>query len=363
MNNHHKLYCFLFISLILSCSKKDVPEPEPEQFSFIEQVDLTGRTMDLWGITRGDNEYVIVTGMPDVSSDGWTYIIDITNPSDPAIKSVIEYGGMDVKVWGNYVYVANGNNVISAYESKIFDISDISAPKLVGSFPSYHNIFIDGGNLFTNGYYGNLTTADSIGQDIAIFDINETPENPKLIWAKDSGRLVGPVHDIAVIRNKLYSFDISAAKIEIYDLADRTVPQLLGQYQFQGDYNVHSGWVTEDDGFLFVCMEQSEPGDIDIVILDISDPASIIEVGSIHDPAHIAHNLYIIDNYAYTSFYSAGLRIYDISNPANPELVYDYDTNGDVPGAGAFGVYPFFPSGVICVSDVDNGLFIFKKNF
>ena len=85
-------------------------------------------------------------------------------------------------------------------------------------------------------------------------------------------------------------------------------------------------------------------------------------MGIIQDQEHAVHNLYVIGKYAYVSFYGAGLRIYDISEPKQPRLFYEYDTNGSSQGLGAFGVYPFSANGIISVTDYENGLFIFKSN-
>ncbi|MTI31021.1 LVIVD repeat-containing protein, partial [Xanthovirga aplysinae] len=115
----------------------------------------------------------------------------------------------------------------------------------------------------------------------------------------------------------------------------------------------HSGWVTDDHNYLFICNENDKG--IDITIWDISNPSNPTRVSQINDEDNVAHNLYIIGNYAYVSYYRAGLRIYDVSDPNDPFLVYQYDTN-DSPFEGshingAFGVYPFTSSGNIYVSD------------
>ena len=65
------------------------------------------------------------------------------------------------------------------------------------------------------------------------------------------------------------------------------------------------------------------------------------------------------------SFYGAGLRIYNISKPSRPKLLDQFDTAKEGQGLGAgfngaFGVYPFSQSGLIYVSDIDNGLYIFS---
>jgi len=70
----------------------------------------------------------------------------------------------------------------------------------------------------------------------------------------------------------------------------------------------------------------------------------------------------------YESNYTSGLRILDISDIANANLAqlafFDtYPTNDDAVFEGTWSNYPFFPSGVIAVSDITNGLFLLKPHY
>ncbi|MEO0312000.1 MAG: hypothetical protein RIQ89_1657, partial [Bacteroidota bacterium] len=67
-----------------------------------------------------------------------------------------------------------------------------------------------------------------------------------------------------------------------------------------------------------------------------------------------------------TSWYTDGITIHDVARPHNPVLVGSYDTypQGSGPGFnGCWGVFPFFPSGAIVASDIQNGLFVFSPNY
>jgi len=66
------------------------------------------------------------------------------------------------------------------------------------------------------------------------------------------------------------------------------------------------------------------------------------------------------------AYYTAGLKLFDISNPINPVLVDSYDTSpqsGEGVFEGAYGCYPFGPGGTIYVNDRPNGLFVFRFDF
>jgi len=102
----------------------------------------------------------------------------------------------------------------------------------------------------------------------------------------------------------------------------------------------------------------------DIYIWDITDVNAPVFVDSITDPNSAVHNLYIVDDFAFVSYYAAGFRVFDVSDPTNPVLrnpLDEYDTSAwaDHEHQGAWGVYPYDPRGYIYVSDRQNGLFVF----
>ena len=79
------------------------------------------------------------------------------------------------------------------------------------------------------------------------------------------------------------------------------------------------------------------------------------------------HNGYAIGNRYYLAHYKRGLVIFDITNPGNLVEVGSFDTyqvsTANSAGTdGAWGVYPFLPSGTLLVSDIESGLFLLKRN-
>jgi len=170
-------------------------------------------------------------------------------------------------------------------------------------------------------------------------------------------------HDAIVKGNRLYDF---AARIatNIYDVTNPANPRLLGSVSAPFITYHHSGWPSEDGNFLFICHEITIKDDPDLTVWDIRDPDNPKFVTEYDDEDTNVHNLYIIGNFAYTSYYNSGFRIFDVSDPANIVVVGEFDTSPDVDTGGlfqgAFGAYPFAPSGNIYVTDVTDGLFIFS---
>ena len=67
----------------------------------------------------------------------------------------------------------------------------------------------------------------------------------------------------------------------------------------------------------------------------------------------------------YISYYLYGLQVLDVSDPTNLIHVGAYDTylqNSTYIYNGAWGVYPYLPSGNILISDRQTGLYVLDFN-
>ncbi len=132
---------------------------------------------------------------------------------------------------------------------------------------------------------------------------------------------------------------------------------------------IHQGWLTEDHRYFYVDDES------DVVRGNVPTTRTLIwDLSDVDDPVLTqqfmgsmtasAHNLYVKDGYVYQANYRYGLHILDISDPENPREVGSFDTSPyqDGPGfSGAWSNYPFFDSGTIIVTSLQEGLFILKK--
>ena len=95
--------------------------------------------------------------------------------------------------------------------------------------------------------------------------------------------------------------------------------------------------------------------------LDLDAPELI---GTYTSPTpSIDHNLYTLGNYVYEANYLAGLRILSSANISKGKLkqVAYFDTFPTADArdfGGAWSVYPYFDSGVLAISTVEDGLFL-----
>src|SRR5690606_30793514 len=93
-------------------------------------------------------------------------------------------------------------------------------------------------------------------------------------------------------------------------------------------------------------------------VIDVSDLNNMQVLSTLSSgiaTSSIPHNVIIRNDFAYVSYYYDGLYIFDISDAANPVITGFYDTSTEPNGTsykGAWGVYPYLPSGNVLVSDM-----------
>ena len=101
----------------------------------------------------------------------------------------------------------------------------------------------------------------------------------------------------------------------------------------KGDYAYIAGW------------------DADLWIIDVSDPASPVEVGFC-ETRGLAYDVAVAGRYAYVAD-GIGLRVIDVSDPASPVEAGYYDTPGEANGVAVAGGYAY-------IADGGGGLFIVR---
>ena len=282
---------------------------------------------DIWGYYDPvtDKEFAILCYTEK------TFIIDVSDPENPTVATTLEESSVDVKTFSNFLVNSKGT---------VWDISDIYNPVVVNiNVITGHNIYID----YPYGYSTKQKIIDM-----------SNPKIPTVV-----GMFAGTSHDIIGLSDTVY---YAGSTMQIYDVSAPSSPKLLMEFGFTDDNSsAHNAFPTVDRNHLLIT---DEFGPLGLSIWDISDPdapTQVAQYGPLHDIPTV-HNVYVKENYAYISHYVDGLRILDISDPTNPIEAGYYDTYPDdvVYFEGAWGVYPFAPSGNIYVSDIKYGLFIIK---
>jgi hypothetical protein len=90
-------------------------------------------------------------------------------------------------------------------------------------------------------------------------------------------------------------------------------------------------------------------------ITSLSAPVQVNEV--VVNPLGIAHNIHVRGDIGYMAYYTEGVRLFDLADPAYPAEFGHFDTYPGFSGGfnGVWEVAPFYPSGPFIASDIRRG--------
>jgi len=324
---------------------------------------------EIWGLAVNGKEYAVI------GSTYGTHLIDITDPTVPVEAHVIRGGTIGPDIIHRDYHDHNGFLYAVADEGsqstlQIMDLSFLpdSLPIVYDSkefIRRSHNIFIDSSSSIL---YSCLSDGDLVDRAaLRLFDISN-PYQPEIIsdFNLIDGFFTTQVHDAYVIQDTAY-LNCGPFGFMIADFSDPLAPSSLAtltSFDYpQSGYN-HSGWLSEDRKTYYMADEDwgMDMKAFDVTQLPDMTVVDTIDAGS-ENPFSIPHNQVIAANYLYSSYYYDGLQVHDISDPKNIIRVMHYSTSQIPPRnnyEGAWGVYPFLPSGNILVSDMQEGLFVLE---
>lgn len=349
-----KLYLLPFLFLTLQLSAQINTE-------LLSNLPYNDHISDVWGYVDSDGgEYALVGALDGVS------IVSLADPTTPVELHFVPGVATiwrDIKTFGDYAYVTNdgedGVVIIDLSELPTSIESYVWQPSITGAsgvVESCHNLYIDeAGIIYLAGC--NLNDGGVIMADAAA-----NPIEPPVVGV-GAARYA---HDVFARDNIMYSSEIGLGQFTITDVTDKDNPQLLGNQTTPFNFTHHS-WLSDDGQTLFLT---DEVGDAPVSAYDISDYNDIELLDEFRPLATIGqgvvpHNVHFINDYLVVSYYTDGVVIVDASRPTNLIEVGNYDTflgaSGDF--FGAWGAYPYLPSGNILVTDQSTGLYILRPNY
>ncbi len=196
--------------------------------------------------------------------------------------------------------------------------------------------------MHTPAQYGNPATMKKVKADI------QDSSNVSMVGRWSNGSCVA----VAVDSNYVYFDDDAAYGKGAYlriallhdtneiDLSSSYIPTFVEYIAVQGQYV----YVVEEGLY-----DSYEDG---LRIIDVSNPANPNEVGYYNTASNggsVVFGVAVSGNYAYMAGGSDGLRIIDVSNPSSPKEVGFYDTGGFTRGVAVSGNYAY-------VADNEDGL-------
>jgi len=161
-------------------------------------------------------------------------------------------------------------------------------------------------------------------------------------------------------------FCSNESRVTIVDVTDKASPKVLSRlrYNYSRFTYTHQGWLTEDKSqFLFGDELKFGPATTYIVdVTDLKNPELKQQFCQEFESA--THNQYVKGIYTYQSNYRSGLRILDtevfqeIGNFEEESFFDTYPANDDSGFDGTWSNYPYFESGNVIVSGIQEGLFV-----
>lgn len=226
------------------------------------------------------------------------------------------------------LYLEGARNPVAGIAA--LDLADPIAPALLGTYTQSY-----GHDIWTGVVSGPRASACGSGHDPCEIVVN---------WAGDA--------------------------IRVLDWTDKANPVIISELRYAELGYAHSGWISADGNFLFSMDEFDERNsgaNSRVRVLSVADWRNPFVASQwIGSTPAIEHNGYTKGGKFFIAHYERGLTILDVSDPTAPREVgfFDTYTAGDTPNFhGAWGVYPFLPSGNILLSNIDGagGLYVLKE--
>lgn len=290
-------------------------------------------------------------------------------------------GWRDVKVYKDHAFVVAEAN---AHGMQVFDLTRLrnvanppqtfTADARYTGFGNAHNIVI---NEETGFAYPVGTARDDAFSGGAHFINIKDPKNP--IAAGGYG-LSGYSHDAQVITYNGPDSDYTGAEIYIgsnennvviADVTDKNNPVQIASLTYGNRAYTHQGWFTDDHTY-FILGDELDEVNFGVktrsLIFDFTDLDNpVLHTEYLGPTSAIDHNGYVKGNEFFLANYTAGIRVLDISGIATKSIsekaFFDtYPTSNTAQFSGVWSVYPYFESGKVIISDINNGLFVVKKS-
>ncbi len=350
--------------------------------SFLALADIGGgEANDIWGWTDSSTgkEYAIM------GRTNGTSFVDISDPVNPIYLGNLPPHATnsdfrDIKVYADHAFIVTGADNSGMQVFDLTQLRSVASPPATLSETAHYSGFSDAHNLAINedSGFAYAVGTNTCSGGLHMIDL-QTPTNPTSAGCFSAD---GYTHDAQCVnydgpdldhQGEEICFNSNEDTLTIVDVTNRAAPVQLSRTGYRGSRYTHQGWLTEDQAYFLLGDELDERDNPKVTntrtyMWDVSDLDEPALIGS-HDSTTTAtdHNQYVKGSYTYQSNHQAGLRILDITDIANGNLseaaFFDVYPGSDSPDFnGSWSNYPFFDSGIVIVSGIEQGLFILRPN-
>lgn len=361
---------------IFPCNGYDLMANIPlSTFSAEEANDIWG-----WTDTSTGKEYALM------GVDDGTVFIDISETENLLYlgklpTATVASPWRDIKVYGDVAYIVSEAR---DHGVQVFDLTQLrdtsNAPKIFSANARYtglgnaHNIVINENTGFA--YPVGTAVDDAYNGGVHFLDLSD-PLMPFLAggWGEN-----GYTHDAQVITyngpdTEYVGSEIFVGanedRVVIVDISNKQAPMELATLPYPNVEYTHQGWFTEDHRY-FILGDELDEARLGFrtrtLIFDMTDLNNPVLHDTYLGPTSaIDHNGYVKGDEFFLANYTAGVRVLDISGIGEQNILekafFDtYPLDNNTKFAGVWSVYPYFESGKIIISDINNGFFVIQKS-
>jgi hypothetical protein len=238
-------------------------------------------------------------------------IIDVSDFSNPIVKSRTKSDGQNYGLTKKNNFVFMADNIAGFL---VYDVTNPSKPKKITELSVK-------GETWDVKVQGNYAYVAAGLAGLVVIDITD-PKAPKAIATLRYDKDWGYARKIFIGQNNLLYLADRKAGIHIINIENPLAPKEIKHYQTQ-----YAEGIEVSEGYAYVA-----DGPNGLVILDVSNPEKVRQVGEFHVPGY-ANGLVKSGPYLYLAVDDAGIRAIDVSNPSKPVFDARYDTPGQ-----AFGI-------------------------
>ena len=320
---------------------------------------------DIWGYYDSATQRELAI----IGNRNGTLIANVTNPSQitnelwvPGAPSVWR----DIKTWGHYAYVVHDVPTATNLTDGllIIDLDSMVSKKVrlpvplssggVDTLRRAHNLWIDEeGKLYAFG-------SNAGGGGAVIVDVASDPWNPVVIGNYSTYYL----HDGFARNDTLYGAALWE-DIQVIGVALPSQPVTFASFD-SPDHFAHNCWLSDDGNTLYTTDEVANGYVAAYNVNDLSNVDELFRHKVQPGTGLIPHNAHVDGDHLVTSYYTFGCHVLDVEFPELPVLAAYYDTSPQYSGTGyngAWGAYPYLPSGRILVSDIETGLWVLDPEY
>jgi len=341
-------YCYMgegTTFTVLDVSNPAAPTP-------IARLAMPGVIEDIALFTVSSRQYAALA-----DGDAGLQVVDVTVPAAPALRGYYNTGDWanGIRIIENHAYVVSANSGLMT-----FDISSPTQPQLLSTLP-------------TSGYADDLAVQASgtrvfayvsSGGSLLAVDVSN-PNSPSL---GGQAALVGSTsHSVAISSNRVFVTDL-VQYMQMFDISNPTNPVSLGQPTPGGETAVTSvgDYIYAECGFgggYGLTVYKLNGGNLQTIgsistgpiadwrrvavsggrayctggthglyIYDVSTPSHPLYRGGVNATAGFYLSAGLSTSYAFLATQNNGLKVFDVNNPAAPNLQSQF-----VPGVGAGG--------------------------